>query len=196
MTVTVRRATAGDARAIATIRTTSWRAAYDGLIPDALLQRLDVDREAHLRALHWSSRHADPRTVELLAVVDRQPVGWASAGVCRDADAPARRGELQALYALPAQWSQGVGHALITAIETSLAASGFTSASLWVLDGNERAARFYERHGWREDGVIKNDHRIVAGTDAEPLRERRRVKLLLPNTARTRQGRPDRERTT
>ena len=29
------------------------------------------------------------------------------------------------------------------------------SASLWVLRGNERATRFYARHGFQPDGVEK-----------------------------------------
>lgn len=179
MTITVRRATAADARVIATIRVRSWQAVYPGLVPDILLKRLNIDREARLRELHWPRRHADPRATELLAMADEMPVGWASAGACRDGDTAAGvRGELQALYALPTHWSRGIGHALIGAVEDSLRASGFRSASLWVLDGNHRAASFYERHGWREDGTIKDDTRIVAGTGAAPLRERRRVKLL------------------
>ena len=27
------------------------------------------------------------------------------------------------------------------------------AALLWVLEGNDRAARFYEREGWRRDGA-------------------------------------------
>ncbi|KRF23226.1 MULTISPECIES: hypothetical protein [unclassified Phycicoccus] len=30
-------------------------------------------------------------------------------------------------------------------------------ATLWVLDGNQRARRFYEHHGWRSDGAAKVD---------------------------------------
>lgn len=42
-----------------------------------------------------------------------------------------------------------------------------------MLDGNERAARFYERHGWIEDGGTKLDARPEMN-----LHERRRVKRL------------------
>jgi len=179
MAVTVRRATAADARAIATIRVTSWRAAYDGLVPTALLDRLDIRFEAQRRAQNWGRYHGDPRSMEFLALRSGRPVGWASVGPCRDDDVGAGvRGELLALYALPAQWSTGVGHALITAAEDALRSSGFRIASLWVLDGNERAARFYERHGWREDGAVKDDERIVGGTGIPALRERRRVRDL------------------
>jgi len=34
-----------------------------------------------------------------------------------------------------------------------LAAAGFTDASLWVLDGNARAERFYRLDGWTPDGA-------------------------------------------
>jgi len=177
MGLTVRRATADDARAIATIRVSSWRGAYTGLIPDELLDRLDVDHESERRAAGWAQHHADPRVVELLAIRDGAPVGWASVGPCRDDDGPAR-GELYALYTLPEAWSTGVGHALMIAAEDALRASGFRTASLWVLDGNSRAERFYERHAWHEDGAVKDDERIVGNTSVPALRERRRVRDL------------------
>jgi RimJ/RimL family protein N-acetyltransferase len=34
----------------------------------------------------------------------------------------------------------------------ALRTSGFDSASLWVLEDNPRARRFYEREGWTWDG--------------------------------------------
>jgi ribosomal protein S18 acetylase RimI-like enzyme len=41
-----------------------------------------------------------------------------------------------------------VGRALLERGEESLRRSGFSAALLWVLDGNERAIRFYEAAGW------------------------------------------------
>lgn len=49
----------------------------------------------------------------------------------------------------------------------TLAARGLTELRLWVLRDNVRARRFYERYGWRPDGVRstyrlgRGDHRPV-----------------------------------
>jgi GNAT superfamily N-acetyltransferase len=182
MSVLVRTATRADARAIAVVRIETWRVAYDGLIDPALLSRMDVDREAQARADRWSEYTADPRTGQFVAEVDGAVVGWAATGPTRDDDGRDRvgreRGEVYAIYALPAHWSTGVGHTLMAACERALSAAGFREASLWMLEGNARAAAFYERHGWREDGAVKDDERIVGDTGIRPLRERRRIRDL------------------
>jgi GNAT superfamily N-acetyltransferase len=176
MTLTVRTATPADTRAIATIRIRTWRAAYAGLVEDAVLTAMDVDREAARRADLWDDYHGDPRGADLLAEDDDTPVGWASYGPSREADG---EGELYALYALPERWSSGVGHALMTEVERALRSGGFETAHLWVLEGNERAASFYERHGWVEDGAIKDAVRDAApGRPAHVLHDRRRVRDL------------------
>ena len=178
MTVVVRRATVEDARSIATIRVETWRAAYQGLIADEVLDRLDIDRETERRVTHWDDRHADPQATELIAEVDGEAVGWAAAGPSRDGETP-EWGEVYAIYALPGHWSTGVGHALMLGAERFLRSAGFRRAHLWYLDGNERAASFYERHGWIEDGTTKLDERLVADPKAPALLERRRVRDLV-----------------
>lgn len=42
------------------------------------------------------------------------------------------------------------------AVDT-LAELGFDAATLWVLEGNQRARRFYEKGGWSTDGATKVD---------------------------------------
>lgn len=181
MTLTIRAATVDDARAIATVRVRTWLKAYAGLIEDDVLQAMDIDRESARRAELWDEYHSDPRAADLLAydeprTGDADAVGWASYGPSREVTGD---GELFALYALPDRWSSGVGHALITAVERALRDAGFTTAHLWVLEGNERAASFYERHGWIEDGATKDEVRDAApGRPAYVLRERRRVRDL------------------
>ena len=39
----------------------------------------------------------------------------------------------------------------------ALAQAGFSGAYLWMLAGNARALRFYERHGWAADGGEKSE---------------------------------------
>lgn len=177
MTVTVRLASVEDTPAIAAVRVRTWRAAYSGLIDPAALERLDADREARRRAELWDQYHSDPRGGDLVAELDGAVVGWAAFGASLDEALPAN-GQVYALYALPERWSSGVGHALMTDAERRLRAAGFTEAHLWVLRGNDRAASFYERHGWREDGAVKDDDTLIGGAHPQTLREHRRVKSL------------------
>lgn len=174
---TVRTATVDDARAIAVVQVETWRSAYAGLMPEALLRRMDVDRNAERRAESWAERHRDARVVDLVAERDGEVVGWASVGPTDQDDLPGH-GQLFAIYALARTWSSGVGHALMEAAEGCLRDAGFDRACLYVLDGNDRAAGFYERHGWREDGHTWVDERFGYGGVPVPLLERRRIRDL------------------
>lgn len=176
----VRRATRDDAADIARVRVETWRVAYDGLIAPEVLDRLDVAREAIARAARWDEHHADPRAANLVAERGGEVVGWAAAGPTDPTEGRAfrRHGQVFAMYALPGQWGHEVGHALMMAAEEHLRSAGFRDALLWVLEGNDRAAAFYERHGWREDGGTLVDDRLVRGEAAHALHERRRVKTL------------------
>lgn len=175
--VTVRTATVDDARAISVVQVETWRAAYADLMPEALLRRMDVDRNAVRRAETWAQRHRDLRVVDLVAERDGDVVGWASVGPTDQDDLPGF-GQLFAIYAVAATWSSGVGRALMHEAEQRLRDAGFERACLYVLDGNDRAAGFYERHGWREDGHTWIDERFGYGGVLVPLLERRRVREL------------------
>lgn len=177
MSVVVRAATRADAPAIARVRVETWRAAYAGLIAPEVLDQLDAEREGARRAELWDEYHADPRTGEFVAQDGDDVVGWAATGPATD-ETPGEHGQIFAIYVVPAHWSTGVGHVLLTAAEDHLPTAGYTRAVLWVLDGNERAARFYERHGWLEDGATLVEDRLVGGAAAHALHERRRVKDL------------------
>ncbi|MGB4779302.1 MAG: GNAT family N-acetyltransferase [Microbacterium sp.] len=166
----VRPATIDDAQGIAIVHVASWRIAYRGLMPDDVLDGLSVEQ----REVGWRRIVTDPNATGRTIVAERggELVGWASFGPGRD-DGAAEQGELWGLYAHPNAFSTGVGHALIAAVESSLRLDGFTSAYLWVLDNNDRAAAFYERHGWVEDGADKLDERATM-----TLFEHRRTKSL------------------
>ena len=148
----VRHALADDADAIARLQVISWQSAYAGIIPARHLAAMSASE----RATRHRARLATPgpRAVELLAERDGVPVGWASCGPVRDDDLdPATTGEIRAMYADPAAWSTGVGAALMQAALDHLSAAGFATVTLWVLEDNSRARRFYERWGFRTDGA-------------------------------------------
>ena len=53
----------------------------------------------------------------------------------------------------------------------ALTQAAFTAATLWVLDSNDRARRFYELGGWQWDGTDKLD--VIGGRRIRELRYRR-----------------------
>ncbi|SFR31994.1 Acetyltransferase (GNAT) family protein [Microbacterium azadirachtae] len=167
----IRIAAIDDAHGIALVHVASWRNAYRGLMPNDVLDALSVEQRENGWRRIISAPNATGRTV--VADRDGEIVGWASFGPGRDEGA-SEQGELRGLYAHPTEFSTGVGHALISAVEIALREDGFASAYLWVLDGNDRAARFYESHGWNEDGTVKLDERQTM-----TLRELRRTKSLV-----------------
>ncbi|BDZ40422.1 GNAT family N-acetyltransferase [Microbacterium suwonense] len=166
----LRAATVDDAHGIAVVHVRSWQAGYRGLMPQHVLDGLSIaEREAGwARILTETVRGSQTLVVERAGTL----VGWASFGDARDADA-AGTGELWGIYAHPDAWSTGVGHLLIDGVERALVDAGHEAAYLWVLEGNERAASFYERHGWASDGATKVDRR-----PGMVLHERRHVKRL------------------
>ena len=167
----VRPAVLSDARGIAEVHVRSWQAAYRGLMPQDVLDALSIDD----RADRWRSIIADPHPLTigtLVAESDERIIGWVSFGAGRDEGTDAE-GEVYGIYSDPGFWSRGVGHALIVAAEAALIAAGNRTGFLWVLDGNERADGFYERHGWAADGSTKLDER-----PGMTLRENRRVRRL------------------
>jgi ribosomal protein S18 acetylase RimI-like enzyme len=50
-----------------------------------------------------------------------------------------------------------MGRRLMEEARGRLAVAGFTQVTLWVLDSNDRARRFYEAGGWSADGAAKQD---------------------------------------
>jgi GNAT superfamily N-acetyltransferase len=151
--VLVRRAVMDDAEDIGRIHVGSWRAAYAGLVSDSLLAGLSVETAVG----RWSERlgSATPGRRILVAEVDDVVVAFAVVAASRDDDAAPASGKLMAIYAEPRVWSQGVGGALHEAALQQLRDLGVRSATLWVLTTNERARRFYERHGWALGGEDK-----------------------------------------
>lgn len=149
MTPRIRPARPEDALAVAEVHVRAWQAAYRGLIDDEFLDRL----RAEDRAAGYTFGSCDPRAPEtILATEGEQVLGFATSGPSRDDDAP-EAGEIYALYVDPSRWGGGIGRLLLREARERLRQRGFTEAILWVLLGNESAARFYRADGWRRDGA-------------------------------------------
>ena len=79
-------------------------------------------------------------------------------------------GEIHTLYTHPEYWGQGYGTAVLKRAEEWLFKCGFNGVYLYVLEGNERAERFYKAQGYLPNsdtlccdlgGFIVTDNRYV-----------------------------------
>jgi phosphoribosylanthranilate isomerase len=142
--VRLRRGTPEDAEALAAAHVQAWLEAYGGQVPDEVLAGLDTRQ----RAAMWREGMAG-RVVVRIAEQAGGVVGLGSSGKQPDPTLPFS-GEIGALYVLRRAQRQGIGRMLMAAMAQDLLAQGHASASLWVLESNARARRFYEALGGRE----------------------------------------------
>jgi RimJ/RimL family protein N-acetyltransferase len=145
--VTVREATEADVDAVGAVHAETWRATYTGVFPESAFDPAG-------RRRFWQSYFDERWPGVALFVAEHRGgvVGFANLGRCRDEEGV---GELFAIYVHPRSWGTGAGRALIERGDAFLRESGFDQAVLWVLEGNERAERFYRAAGWSRDGGRK-----------------------------------------
>ncbi len=155
----VREAGPADGAAVAAVQRRAWRANYRGLLSEAFLDDLDF---SYLGA-YWSGRATvapTPRHRLLVAGPRGEVHGMVDVGPSRDDDAPsgadglAAVGEVRSFYLDPSVQGAGLGVVVLAAAEATLRAQGVDVATLWVVEGNDRARRFYERYGWTPDGAV------------------------------------------
>jgi ribosomal protein S18 acetylase RimI-like enzyme len=166
----VRRAHLADAEAMGSVVVRAWQVAYRGLMPQAYLDGLDVGE----RRAFWRGALASPPPGARVFVACRGAavVGFAACGP-DERPAPPGQGRLYAINVDPEAWGCGAGRALLTAVEERLVGDGFVEAVLWVLPGNDRARRFYERHGWQAEPLERPTE--VFGVTVTEMRYRRRL---------------------
>ncbi len=141
--VQIRPMTLADCDRVAEIRVLGWRFAYRGLMPQPFLDALSAraDAERHRARL----MEGDGSVLNLVASVDDEIVGWAALGPYRDDELRTEDAELYAIYLDPEHVGTGVGRALMREGLRQCAALGHERVYLWVVRGNARARRFYER---------------------------------------------------
>jgi len=175
----VRRATTEDTERIAEIRVQSWQQGYRGLIAQDYLDSMDPADGFQARADRL--RHANWQSGGCFVVADEggHLTGFAECGATRDADAfDSLTGEVMAIYLVPQSWGKGQGRALMAAALLHLTECGYDQVTLWVLQIDDRARRFYAAAGFTPDGATKTD-----ASRGFPLIEIRYRRKLLPRRA-------------
>lgn len=137
----IRRMTEDDLCEVDALYVAAWKVGYKGLLPHDFLGSLTskiVDRSPKSYFFDEGSFvifdgeriaahvHARPAAEEKMR-------GW---------------GEIHTMYALPQFWGMGHAGELFDYAVDWLHVQGFDKVYLYVLEGNERAARFYKKHGF------------------------------------------------
>jgi ribosomal protein S18 acetylase RimI-like enzyme len=145
----LRRALAADAPAVGRIHVESWNVAYRGIMPDAVIAKTDLA----YRTQFWAERIADEDWPVFLIEEDGECVAFCQMIATKDPDDdPTRVGHITSLHVLPHARGRGHGRLLVDHVLTEFRRRGFAEVTLWVLEENRNARRFYEKYGFRLDG--------------------------------------------
>jgi GntR family transcriptional regulator len=159
----------GDAAAIGAIHARSFAATYPAVPP--------IGPDVELATWTARLRTGGARGV-LVARLGSRVVGFADVGPSDDPTAEPGTGHVYSLHVDPDLHRRGVGRSLLDAAVRRFAAAGQRTATLWVVVGNERARRFYERLGWTVDGATDRQSLSLDGDAAalaDVVRYRRAV---------------------
>ena len=148
----VREATLADAEGIARVHTDSWQTSYRGILPDTVLDRIDVGQRAESRKKILRDRSV----FQLVAydVTHGDIVGFCDAGASRRHMPYA--GEVYAIYLAHRAKRHGIGQEMFERVQAWLVASEMRSMIVWVLENNHHARRFYEAMGGRQGGKLSS----------------------------------------
>ncbi|UCZ54029.1 GNAT family N-acetyltransferase [Bacillus shivajii] len=144
----IRQARTGDEACITDVHIQSWQKAYQGTLPDDLLNNLSYEK----RFEQWKQAIANSSDGYGLFVAENDNgdiVGFASCGKSRSLEKfPEYAGELYAIYLLPTEVRKGIGRQLSDRVVTHLKRHSMNSMIIWVLQDND-ACLFYKDLGGR-----------------------------------------------
>ena len=133
-----------DAEAVCAAYLDSWRAGYDGLLPDD-----QIEIEAIRRAqFDWRAATNGEDRVRV-AVEGPRVLGVIQYGT--SSAEPIDREDIEMLYVVPDAWGTGAAKALLDAALDDFRQLGRSRVWLRVVEPQTRARRFYEREGWSPD---------------------------------------------
>jgi GNAT superfamily N-acetyltransferase len=148
----VREAVAEDAEGIARVHTDSWQTSYRGILPDTVLDRIDVGQRVESRRKILRDRSV----FQLVAydVTHGDIVGLCDAGASRRHVPYA--GEVYAIYLAHRAKRHGIGQTMFERVRAWLSANDMSSMIVWVLENNHHARRFYEAMGGRSGSRLQS----------------------------------------
>lgn len=143
--MTIEKARAEDAREMAIIVRTAWQTAYAGLLPDGYLKNLLTPKELDKLERFFFNCITKCWNESYVMTDEGGHCGVITFSASRDEGD--NGGELVGIYILAERRCRGYGRQSVEFAESVLR-ERFSSVSLWVLEGNDKAIGFYERMGF------------------------------------------------
>lgn len=153
----IRRATPDDAAGIAKVQVQGWHEAYPGIVPDSVLNGLDVtDRTAR-----WQKIFAENSERSTAFVAEMPADGIVGFAHCSPLRSPeeGKGGEITAIYVLQSAQRRGIGRELFGSAAAFLQSHAMSELTAWVLAENWPARRFYEALG----GAVSAEKTVTIG---------------------------------
>ncbi len=140
--ITLRKASAGDIPALASVWRESWLESHGPLS----------------FGIHPDIADFEKRTAKLLPNCLIAEGGTGACGFTAwEGD------ELYLLFVLPVAYGTGLGEELLARAEAEMAADGQNEIFLLCRAGNDRARRFYEKNGWRFSRLVASEEGSFIG---------------------------------
>ncbi|GBG93547.1 GNAT family acetyltransferase [Ligilactobacillus salitolerans] len=159
--ITIRPCTEGeDFSAISKLYLKTWKSAYQGLLPQKLLDQLNENT--------WSPQDRWQNTL-IAENASQKIIGVCSYGPARSAVFP-NYGEIYSLYIDPEYQQIGTGSQLLKRALHILQQGGYHSVFLWVLYNNMPAIKFYQKMGFKTIGEPRIDKSKLGETKEKAMR--------------------------
>ncbi len=148
----IREAKTNDVNELAEVHVKSWQSAYKGLIPDDILENINLEDRAEM----WLGAIRDKPSETIVSLDSDKIVAFANFGESQDNNDAPLNGEIREIYVLKDYWRMCIGSELLEYAEEFLKRK-YQYAVLWVLDSNDRAIKFYQKQGYAKDGAEKTE---------------------------------------
>ena len=151
MEIKLRKAIQTDAQEIAQIHVNSWKAAFNGLMPEKYINSYTHSS----RMEEWQEIIRTNAETVILAERDEKVVGFMSYSINPKL---LETVELGKLYLCPSVYGQKLGSKFISHLEVDSKAQGIKAINLYVLNNNEAAIHFYYKHGFEfSEGYVSEE---------------------------------------
>ena len=142
------RAKKENAHEMALLHAISWEQAYSGIIPENIINDFTIEKREKI----FSSAISSNPEEYYIFKVDDNLAGIASLNKSHEKNAPDYIGEIYSIYFHPKYWGTPATYYGLQFCVDRLKTLGFKTVTIWVLNDNIRAKKFYEKNGFIPDG--------------------------------------------